>query len=86
MYINWQDVFYFTGSLAMIMFVFAGIAIIWSVVWVARSIRQLVAVANRWKNVADDVRYLQQGIKYRILSFLLKIIDKGGHNVERRQA
>jgi len=80
MEINWQNVFYFTASLAMIVVAITGIWLMWLFFTASRIIKNLTIATRRWENIVGDIEYLRKGIKLKVLSFILKILEKGGQN------
>lgn len=80
MEINWQDIFYFTASLAMIITLIICIWLMRLFFIASKLIRNLTATAHKWSNIVNDIRYFKKGMKLKVLRFLLKIIDKGGQN------
>lgn len=78
--INWQDIFYLTTSLAMIVVFIAGVCLVWLIFATLKLIKNLTSTVHKWSNVVDDVRYFRKGIKLKILRFLSAILEKGGEN------
>ncbi len=76
MEINWQDIYYFTASFAMIVVFIAFIWLIRLFFIASKFINSFTKKAHQWNNVIDDVRYFKKSIKINILRFLLKIIGK----------
>jgi hypothetical protein len=81
--INWQDVFYFTSSIAMIVMFIICIWLIRLFFIVSKFINNLTVEARKWSNIVDDIRYLRKNVKLKVLSFLLKILDKGDQNEQQ---
>ena len=80
MEINWQDVFYFTASLVMIVVLITCIWLMRLFFIASKLIRNFTTAVHKWSNVVDDIRYFRKGIKSKFLKFLLTILDKGGEN------
>lgn len=76
MEINWQDVFYFTSSLAMVVFLIACIWLMRLFFIASKLIRNLTDEARKLNNIVDDVKYFSTSIKLKVLRFLSKILDK----------
>jgi cell division protein FtsL len=76
MNINWQNVFYITASLAMIVIFIASIWLMWLFFNVSKLINNLKTTVHKWSNIVDDVKYLKEEIKLRVSKFLLKILEK----------
>lgn len=83
MVINWQDIFYFTASLVMIVTLIFCIWLVWLFFITSKLIRNLTETAHKWSNVVDDIRYFEKDIKLKVLGFLLKILNKGGKNEQQ---
>jgi len=80
MVINWQDIFYFTASLVMIVILITCIWLMRLLFIISKFIRNFTAKAHKWSDIVYDIRYFKKSIKLNILRFLLKILDKGGQN------
>ena len=80
MNINWQSIFYFTASLAMIVVLITCVWSIWLLFITSRLINNFTAKARKWNNIVDNVRYFKKNIILNVLRFLLKILDKGDQN------
>ncbi len=76
MVINWQDVFYFTASLAMIAVFIICIWLAWLFFIVSKLIKNLTVAAQRLGNISDDLRYFRKDIMLKISRFLSVILDK----------
>lgn len=74
--VNWQDIFYVTSSLAMIVFFVAGLCFIWVFYHILKLVKNLTATAHKWGNVVDDIRYLKESIKLNLSKFLLTVLGK----------
>ena len=81
MEINWQDVFYFTSSLAMIVFFICCIWLIRLFFIASKLIRNLTVEAQKLNNIVDDVKYFSSSIKLKVLKFLSKILDKADKKI-----
>ncbi|MEK7522065.1 MAG: hypothetical protein AAB569_00645 [Patescibacteria group bacterium] len=81
MEINWQDVFYFTSSLAMIVFFISCIWLIRLFFIASKLIRNLTVEAQKLNNIVDDVKYFSTSIKLKVLKFLSKILDKADKKI-----
>jgi hypothetical protein len=75
--INWQDVFYFTASLVMIVTLIICIWLVWLFFIISKMTKHLTTTVHKWSNIVDDIRYFKKDIKLKGLRFLLKILDKG---------
>lgn len=80
MAINWQDVFYITVSLAMVVVFVTCIWLIWFSFLALRLVKNITTAVHMWSNIVGDIDYFRKGIKLKILSFLLRILEKGGKN------
>lgn len=81
MEINWQSVFYFSVSFAMIAFFIVCVWLIWLLFIVSKIIKNVAAVIHALNNISDDIRYIEKDIILRVLRFLSKIVSKkGGDN------
>lgn len=78
--INWQDIFYFTASLVMIVTLIICIWLMRLFFIASKLINNLTATVHKWSNIVDDIRYFRKNVKLKVLSLLLKIFDKGGQN------
>lgn len=67
--INWQDVFYFTASLVMILTLIISVWLIWLLFIASKLIRNFVEEVRKWSN-------FKKNIKLKVLGFLLKILGK----------
>ena len=83
MIINWQDIFYITASLVMIVVLMMSAWLIWLFFAASRLIRNLTDEARKLNNVVDDVKYFSTSIKLKVLGFLSKILDKGIQNKQK---
>ncbi|VVA44454.1 conserved hypothetical protein [Candidatus Roizmanbacteria bacterium] len=81
MEINWQDIFYFTSSLAMIVFFICCIWLIRLFFIASKLIRNLTVEAQKLNNIVDDVKYFSTSIKLKVLKFLSKILDKADKKI-----
>lgn len=77
MVINWQDIFYFTASLVMIVTLIFCIWLVRLFFIASKLIRDFTAEVHKWSNIVNDIRYFKKNIKSKVLGFLLKILDKG---------
>ena len=76
MEINWQDVFYFTSSIAMITAFFALICLIWLFFIASKLIRNLMVRIQQLDHNVDEIKYFIADAKLKASKFLLKILDK----------
>lgn len=80
MEINWQDIFYVTASLTMLVIVIVNIWIIRWLIVASKMIRNITATSQKWSIVINDVFNFRKGITLKLLRFLLTKLDKGGEN------
>ena len=80
MTINWQDIFYFTASLAMIMVFISCIWLMQLFYITSKVINNFIASFQRWNGVVDDIKYFRKNVQLKILSFILQILNKGAKN------
>lgn len=83
MEINWQDIFYIIASLTMIVVFITCIWLIWFSLFALKLVRNIIAAIRVGSNIIEDVGYFRKGIKLKALSFLLKILEKGGKNEQQ---
>lgn len=76
MEVNWQDIFYFTSSLVMIVFLIMSVWLMRLFFIASRLIRNLNDEAHKLSNIVDDVKYFSRSIKLKVLRFISKILDK----------
>lgn len=76
MEINWQDIFYFTSSLAMVVFLIACIWLMWFFFIASKLIKNLTITANRWGNIVDELKYFKETVKINFSKFILKVLSK----------
>jgi len=76
MEMNWQNVFYITTSLVMIVFMITCVWIIKLLILSSRLVNNLTAIVHKWSNVTDDIRNLKEDVKLKVSSFLLKVLNK----------
>ena len=77
MNINWQDIFYFTSSLAMIVFLIACIWLMWLFFVATKLVKNLLMRVQQWNHDVDEAKYFISDVKLKVSKFLLKILDKG---------
>ena len=83
MNINWQDVFYITASLAMIVFLVSSIWLIRLFFITSKIINNFAKKLHRWGIIVDDIKYFEEEVKLKISKFLLKILNKKNKNEKR---
>lgn len=76
MEINWQDVFYITSSIAMIMAFFALIWLLWLFFITTKLIKNFTLKIQQWDHNVEEIKYLIADVKLKVSKFLLKILDK----------
>jgi len=76
MEVNWQDIFYFTASLVMIVILITSVWLMRLFFVTSKLIEKLTMSADKWGNVVDEVKYFSKSIKLNVLKFLLKILGK----------
>lgn len=76
MEINWQDIFYITTSLVMIIILIMSVWLMWLFFAASKLIRNLTYEARKLNNIVDDVKYFSTSIKLKVLRFLSKILSK----------
>lgn len=81
MNINWQNVFYFTTSLVMVIVLITCIWLMRLFFIASKLIKNLTDEAHKWNNIADDIKYFSKSVKLKILKFLSKILDKGSKKI-----
>lgn len=74
--INWQDIFYITSSLAMIMFLIAGLWFMWVFYNILKLVKNLTATAHKWENIIDEIRSFKESVKLNFSKFMLKVLGK----------
>lgn len=75
--INWQNIFYITASFVMIIVIIVSIWLMRLLYVVTKLIEKLAKSVDRWENVVEDVKQFGNGIKSKVLKFLLKVLNKG---------
>lgn len=78
MEINWQNIFYITASLTMIVVFVTCIWLIWFSFLALKLVRNITKVIHVGSNIIDDIGYFKKSIKFKVLSLLLNILKKGG--------
>jgi len=86
MEINWQNVFYVTTSLAMIVLVITCIWLMRLLFIFSKLINNLAEKTRKLNDIASFIRYFNKGIKLKILEFLSKILDKGGEKYDKSKS
>lgn len=81
MVINWQDIFYITTSLAMVVLLITGIWLIRLFFVASKLIKNLTNEANKLNHIVSDVKYFSTSIKLKVLRFLSKILDKADKKI-----
>ena len=76
MEVNWQDIFYFTASLVMIVVLITSVWLMRLFFVTSKLIEKLTESAHKWGNIIDDIKYFKEEVKLKVSKFLLKIIDK----------
>lgn len=76
MEINWQDVFYITSSLVMIIVLITSVWLMRLFFIAAKLIKNLNDEAHKLNSIVNDVKYFSTSIKLKVLRFLSKILDK----------
>lgn len=72
MEINWQDIFYFTSSLAMVIFIITCILLSRLFFVILKLIRNILEETYKLNGVVNDVKYFGTLIKLKVLKFLSK--------------
>ncbi len=81
MEINWQNIFYITTSLVMIV-VFITCLWLMRLFFVAsKMIKNFTETAHKWSNIVDDIKYFKEDVKLKVSKFLLKVLDKKGKKI-----
>lgn len=80
MELNWQDIFYITSSLAMLIVLVTFIWIMRLLLIISKQIKFFTVRIHELSNIVGNVKRLKKGITLNLLRFLLKIVDKGGQN------
>lgn len=80
MEINWQNVFYFTASLAMIVTFIVSVWFMWLLYVATGFIKNFKSLSYRWEHTMDNVRYFKKNIILKFLGYILQILDKKSHN------
>ena len=81
MEINWQDIFYITASLVMIVVLITSVWLMQLFFAASKLIRNLTDEARKLNNIVDDVKYFSTSIKLKVLRFLSKILDKADKKI-----
>ena len=76
MEINWQDIFYITASITMIVFFISCIWLIRLLFVATKLIKIFTLRVQEWDHGIDEIKYLIAGTKLKVSRFLLKILDK----------
>jgi len=80
MQINWQNIFYITTSLVMVVILIICIWLMQLFFNISKLIKNLTTTAHKWNNIVDDIKYLKEDVKLKVSKFLLKILDKKSNN------
>lgn len=73
--INWQDIFYVTASLAMIVVFISSILLMRLFFIASKFISNITVTAQKWGIVVNDIKYFKEEMKSKISKFLLKILN-----------
>lgn len=76
MSIDWQDIYYVTASIAMVIIMIVGVYLL-RLLFIASKILKDVNITTRgWVHLIEDITYFRKSIKSKILGFVLGILDK----------
>lgn len=81
MEINWQDIFYITSSLVMIVVLIMSVWLMRLFFIASKLIRNLNNEAHKLSNIVNDVKYFSSSIKLKVLRFISKILDKADKKI-----
>ena len=81
MEINWQDIFYITSSLVMIVILITSVWLMRLFFIASKLIKNLNDEAHKLSNIVDDVKYFSRSIKLKVLRFISKILDKADKKI-----
>jgi len=81
MEINWQDIFYITSSLVMVVILIMSFWLMRLFFIASRLMRNLNNEAHKLSNIVDDVNYFSKSIKLKVLRFISKILDKADNKI-----
>ncbi len=76
-HMDWQQAFYISTTIGMIVIIAVGLLHIWLFYNTIRLMKHLTDMIDEGNRLIEDVRYLQKGVRLGVLRFLLKIFDKG---------